>query len=251
MTIRRAMHGHSRSQECRAPSRPLLLACLSLVAERCALLSIRLRSVCGSPPPGCDRQRLSSTAWAEAAYSALAEGGLGAVAVEPLAVRIGATKGSFYSHFASRDELITAVVALWEKRTTDAVIVWLDSDTDPESRLRRLFSAVSEAAGRDPIEIHLRAASEHPLVEPVLRRVVQRRIAYTQIPTKPSRFMVVATVLREMISPSARRSARILGASSLYSGVKSRRDLAIVNILSCEVSTRWGQGQCDVEVWTR
>jgi hypothetical protein len=32
-------------------------------------------------------------------------------------------------------------------------------------------------------------------------------------------------------------------ASSLYSGVNSRRDLAIVNILSCEVSTRWGHGQ--------
>ena len=32
-------------------------------------------------------------------------------------------------------------------------------------------------------------------------------------------------------------------ASSLYSGVNSRRDLAIVNILSCEVSTPRGQGQ--------
>jgi len=34
-------------------------------------------------------------------------------------------------------------------------------------------------------------------------------------------------------------------ASPLYSGVKSRRDLAKVNILSCEVSTRRGQGQSD------
>jgi len=32
-------------------------------------------------------------------------------------------------------------------------------------------------------------------------------------------------------------------ASSLYSGVKSRRHLVIVNILSCEVSTQRGQGQ--------
>ena len=125
------------------------------------------------------RQPLSRSAWTEAAYDALAEGGLSAVAVEPVAVRLGATKGSFYSHFASRDELITAVVALWEKRITDSVIAWLESDTDPESRLRRLFSRASEAAGHDPVDHHLRAASGHPLVEPVLHRVVQRRIAYT------------------------------------------------------------------------
>jgi hypothetical protein len=36
----------------------------------------------------------------------------------------------------------------------------------------------------------------------------------------------------------------IFTASSLYSGVNSRRVLAIVNILSCEVSTQRGQGQC-------
>lgn len=125
------------------------------------------------------RQPLSPSAWTEAAYSALAEGGLRAVAVEPLALRLGATKGSFYSHFASRDELISAVVALWEERTTDAVMTWSASEPDAERRLRRLFGRVSEAAGRDPVDHHLRAASGHPLVEPVLRRVVQRRIDYT------------------------------------------------------------------------
>jgi AcrR family transcriptional regulator len=125
------------------------------------------------------RQPLSPSAWTEAAYEALAEGGLSAVAVEPLAVRLGATKGSFYSHFANRDALISAVVSLWEKRTTDAVIEWLESDADAESRLRRLFTRASEAAGRDPVDHHLRAASAHPLVKPVLHRVVQRRIAYT------------------------------------------------------------------------
>ena len=104
---------------------------------------------------------------------------MSAVAVEPLALRLGTTKGSFYSHFASRDELISAVVALWETRATDAVITWLAGEPDAERRLRRLFGTVSEAAGQDPVDHHLRAASGHPLVEPVLRRVVQRRIAYT------------------------------------------------------------------------
>ena len=51
--------------------------------------------------------------WTRAALLAIAEGGTGAVAVEPLAARLGATKGSFYWHFRSRSDLLAAALATW------------------------------------------------------------------------------------------------------------------------------------------
>ena len=43
--------------------------------------------------------RLSAEDWAQAALDLIAEQGVAAVAVEPLARRLGVTKGSFYWHF--------------------------------------------------------------------------------------------------------------------------------------------------------
>lgn len=125
------------------------------------------------------RRRLTPDDWTEVALAALDEGGLAAVAVEPLAVRLGATKGSFYAHFPNRDALVIAVLTRWEQQSTEARIAALESEPDPVVRLRFLFTAVSERVGHDRIEMHLRAAAEHELVAPVVRRVMDRRIAYT------------------------------------------------------------------------
>ena len=54
------------------------------------------------------RRRLSRDDWVAEATEVLASHGLSAVAVEPLAERLGVTKGSFYAHFANRDELVAA-----------------------------------------------------------------------------------------------------------------------------------------------
>ena len=48
--------------------------------------------------------RLSADDWAQAALEQIAEQGVAAVAVEPLARRLGVTKGSFYWHFPSRED---------------------------------------------------------------------------------------------------------------------------------------------------
>jgi AcrR family transcriptional regulator len=125
------------------------------------------------------RRRLYAGDWAAAALDALAEGGLAAVAVEPLAVRLGVTKGSFYSHFPNRETLVAAALSLWEQQSTEATISTLEAEPDPIARLRMLFTRASERVGRDPIEINLRAAAGHELVAPVMRRVMNRRITYT------------------------------------------------------------------------
>jgi AcrR family transcriptional regulator len=125
------------------------------------------------------RTRLSRQDWVDAALEAIAEGGLAAVAVVPLAERLGATKGSFYWHFPSREALIEAALAAWEQTTTSAVIAEIDAASqDPRQQLRLLFKRVTELAARDRIELALLATADHPTVRPVLDRVTRRRIAF-------------------------------------------------------------------------
>ena len=125
------------------------------------------------------RARLTSESWATAALEAIGEGGLSAVAVEPIAARLGTTKGSFYWHFPNRDALVAAALAKWEERHTGLVIEQLDAtEPDPETRLRRLFGEVVGHTGDDRIEVEVLAAADHPLVRPVVERVTRRRIDY-------------------------------------------------------------------------
>lgn len=124
------------------------------------------------------RPRLTAADWVDAALVSLAEGGLPAVAVEPLAVRLGATKGSFYWHFANRDALIVAALARWEERHTQEIIDAAEAAPDPAQRLRTLFNRVMGSVGRSPLEAQLLAAADHQLVGDVVRRVVARRLEY-------------------------------------------------------------------------
>src|SRR4051812_38919077 len=89
------------------------------------------------------RDSLHPDDWARAALEAMAEGGgVAAVKVETLAPTLGATKGSFYWHFADRSALILAAVELWEEAETEAIIDSLADVDDPRERLRRLFSII-------------------------------------------------------------------------------------------------------------
>ena len=121
---------------------------------------------------------LSREDWTTAALDALAEVGLSAVAIDPLARRLGATKGSFYWHFSSRDELIAATLELWERRDTLDLVAALEAIPDPQERLVALArSAYGTAArGTDPQAGVLAAASD-PRVGPVLERVTVARLA--------------------------------------------------------------------------
>ncbi|MET9468855.1 TetR/AcrR family transcriptional regulator [Streptomyces sp. NPDC006544] len=124
------------------------------------------------------RRRLTADDWATAALEAIGERGLAAVAVEPLATRLGATKGSFYWHFTHRDALVEAALALWERRFTEATIETLGAEPDPRARLRILLTQVTGGAGQDAAAANLLASADHELVAPVVRRVARRRLDY-------------------------------------------------------------------------
>jgi len=114
----------------------------------------------------------------QAALAAIAEGGLEAVAVEPLATRLHATKGSFYWHFPNRHALLEAALETWEREETDAVIAAVETLPQPLERLDVLLGLVLEESPREQIELALLASRGEPVVAAALARVTQRRIDY-------------------------------------------------------------------------
>ena len=124
------------------------------------------------------RRRLTKEDWAAAALKVLARSGIDAIAVEPIAETLGATKGSFYWHFKHRDALVEAALELWEKRYTDAVIEFLEQEPDPAKRLQMLVESSYEKAPGGRVEIALFANPGDRAARRVLQRVAERRIQY-------------------------------------------------------------------------
>jgi AcrR family transcriptional regulator len=125
-----------------------------------------------------EKSRLSAEAWSIAALDAIAEQGLAAVAVEPLARRLGVTKGSFYWHFPSREALLVAALERWERTEQEQVFGQMEAVSDPRARLRALFQLVAHEIRPHIIYSELLKALDHPVVKPVLERVSQRRLDY-------------------------------------------------------------------------
>jgi AcrR family transcriptional regulator len=125
-----------------------------------------------------ERSRLSAGDWEQAALDVIAEQGVAAVAVESLARRLGVTKGSFYWHFGTRDELLDATLRRWEQAEAEALIAQVDRIADPRERLLELFRRTSREMRSHVIYSGLLKALDHPAVRPVMQRVSQRRIQY-------------------------------------------------------------------------
>jgi AcrR family transcriptional regulator len=87
--------------------------------------------------------RLSADDWARAALDQIAEDGVAAVAVEPLARRLGVTKGSFYWHFPSREALLKAALERWEQVELEEVFARVEAIVEPRDRMRELFRRVA------------------------------------------------------------------------------------------------------------
>ena len=168
--------------------------------------SIRYRIVMAEPKARGQR-RLTRDDWTAAALAAIADGGLAAVGVEPLAARLGTTKGSFYWHFENRDALIEAAIGQWEKETTTDVVAEIVAAHDaPASQFRRLVVEVIERAEQDRVGPALLASAAHPAVAPTLQRVTDTRLN------------LIGTVFRRLGFSQAEARRRALLAYSAYLG---------------------------------
>lgn len=161
--------------------------------------------------------RLTKDDWADAALVVIGESGIEAVAVEPIAVMLGVTKGSFYWHFRTRSELVDAALLRWEQRATADIIALLAPIEDPIERLRALFDIAFLDTVEDRIEDAILRAISNPSVDAAVDRVNAQRLE----------FLVGA--LRELgHSPAASRHrariayAALLGHRRLQSSSRTR-----------------------------
>jgi len=161
-----------------------------------------------------DKANLTADAWATAALDAIAEIGIEGVAVEPLARRLGVTKGSFYWHFANREALLERALRLWETRQTDEILERVGQVDDPRLRIERLIGEINASKRASRIYQALSSASHDPTIAACVRRVSERRM----------RFMLECYQALGLSANDARRWARM--AYSVYLGtLQIRRDL--------------------------
>jgi len=133
-----------------------------------------------------ERTRLTADDWEQAALDLIAQQGVNAVAVEPLARQLGVTKGSFYWHFPTREALLKGALERWEKQDVDTLLNQVEPIADPRERLCELFRRTGREAKSHVIYSALLRALDHPIVQPVMARVSQRRMdfltrAYRQV----------------------------------------------------------------------
>ena len=136
---------------------------------------------------GCrvtDRLRLTQRDWIDAAFRALAAGGVSAVRIERLARDLGATKGSFYWHYKDLQALLDSVVSCWVDLATEQGISTINArDLTPAAALGALIEQISEvpdvAYGGVAIEPAIREwARFDGKVSDIVAQVDARRIDY-------------------------------------------------------------------------
>ena len=99
--------------------------------------------------------RLDAAAWIAAAFDVLADGGIDAVRVEPLAKALGITKGSFYWHFADRRALLDAMLDAWMQGRVAAIRQQAPLRGAPAAVLRQVADLYTRNANARGLAIEL------------------------------------------------------------------------------------------------
>jgi AcrR family transcriptional regulator len=125
--------------------------------------------------------RRSRQDWIKAALDVLRDDGIERVRVEPLAARLGVTKGSFYWHFVNREALIEAALDAWVERGTEAIIHDVAAAvSEPKAQLRALWQRVLRDTSDDMrTELAIRELGQRDeAVRDRVRRVDERRMEF-------------------------------------------------------------------------
>ena len=113
----------------------------------------------------------------------LARSGVDAVLVPPLASMLGVTKGSFYWHFSSRDDLLQAMIGEWKQHATLRVIEIVEERGTTAQEKIRLIAFIGSNAPIDEfggaIELAMRTwARSNAAVKKAVAKVDRLRLDY-------------------------------------------------------------------------
>ena len=82
--------------------------------------------------------------WLAEALEMLRERGIDHVKVEPLAKRLGVTKGSFYWHFKNRCDLLRSLPEFWARSQTDPVLDQVETTNGgPIEKMRAVLEFIA------------------------------------------------------------------------------------------------------------
>jgi len=129
-------------------------------------------------PKGQDRT-LGRGDWIAAALQTLIEEGVDSVKVVRLADRLSVTRGSFYWHFKSRDELLATLLEAWEAKNTQAILGRAEHPhRDLTSAVLDIFALWVDRALFDPgLDFAIREwARRSTTVHDAVRRADDRRV---------------------------------------------------------------------------
>jgi AcrR family transcriptional regulator len=152
------------------------------------------------------QNRLNRDDWLRAALGQIADQGIAGINIAGLAASLDVTTGSFYWHFASRDELIEAALDRWEHERID-VIEMLRDISDPRERLERLLNDAYRNREIGALFAALQASASDPRVGSRLRRTTQRRLAF------------LTQTYRDLGYPAPKARHAALALYSLYTGL--------------------------------
>ena len=124
--------------------------------------------------------RITRDEWIGEGLRVLADEGDAALTVDALCERLNRSKGSFYHHFAGRNDYVSAVLAAWERRATDRLIETGHGPGTVEERLRAVNRQASELRNA-VLERAIRGwGAREPLAARVQDRVDARRLAFLE-----------------------------------------------------------------------
>jgi AcrR family transcriptional regulator len=131
------------------------------------------------------KPRLTKTDWLLAGFTALAEDGPDALKAEPLARRLGTTKGSFYWHFADVPAYHAAMLDLWAEQAVSHIPAAMEAEPTPTAKLRKLSQIVAahrpESLGGLKLDAAIRAwARANALVADRLAEVDRERLRFLE-----------------------------------------------------------------------
>jgi AcrR family transcriptional regulator len=127
-----------------------------------------------------EASNLTRQDWIQHGLRHLAEAGVEAVRVEPLAKLMGVTKGSFYWHFKNREDLLEAILQEWVNLQTANIIKQVEAtESDAKTKLLYLFELTIQDDGREENAIRAWATNNAKTAD-ILARVDRQRLEYTK-----------------------------------------------------------------------